>query len=102
MDPEKDNISASAKIPKELHDESSNPAYEERIKELRNALITTLKDRPEGFSDGTQLITGCPLPALYAISKLGRSETLFYKILRCSIDKQSDEFSMGQRSTFSL
>ena len=48
--------------PKELHDEISNPIYKERIEELRNTLIETLKDRPEGFSDGTQLITGCPYP----------------------------------------
>lgn len=44
--------------PHELHDLIKEPAYRERITELRGYLITELAGREEGYSDGTALITG--------------------------------------------
>ena len=48
--------------PKELHNEIDNPVCQNRICQLRDCLIQTLKNRPEGFSDGTKLIPGQPYP----------------------------------------
>ncbi|MEE0419126.1 MAG: arylsulfatase [Lachnospiraceae bacterium] len=48
------------KDPRELHNEIDNPRYAVRINELRGHLVKCLKDRPEGFSDGTVLIPGRP------------------------------------------
>ncbi|MGL4798699.1 MAG: arylsulfatase [Cellulosilyticaceae bacterium] len=45
--------------PYELVNEIANPCYEERIEVLRNILIGELKDRPEGYSDGKALKSGC-------------------------------------------
>jgi arylsulfatase A-like enzyme len=44
--------------PRECHDLSTDPASRNRISYWRNLLIDKLRDRPEGFSDGTQLIAG--------------------------------------------
>lgn len=43
--------------PRELHNAISDPACQERIQKLRTYLIESLKDREEGYSDGTQLFT---------------------------------------------
>ena len=48
--------------PHELHNQILNPAYQERIFTLRSQLIHELKNRPEGFSDGTHLLKGMPYP----------------------------------------
>ncbi|MFR1599442.1 MAG: hypothetical protein ACLSUR_16705 [Coprobacillus cateniformis] len=44
--------------PRECHDAICDAAYQTRINELRKLLIQELKDREEGYSDGTQLIKG--------------------------------------------
>lgn len=44
---------------KELHNRIQDPACRERIAYLRQCLIKELTHRPEGFTDGTQLIAGC-------------------------------------------
>ena len=41
----------------ELHDLSADPAWAERLGFWRGRLIEVLRDRPEGFTDGEQLIT---------------------------------------------
>lgn len=48
--------------PHELTDLVNDSASEERISYLRSCLIDVLKDRPEGFTDGTRLIPGRPCP----------------------------------------
>lgn len=48
-----------AKDPGETHNAVHDPEYHERIAYLRNILIQELKDREEGYSDGTSLIPGC-------------------------------------------
>ena len=45
--------------PHEVVNHIDTPEYQERIGQLRNILIQELKDRPEGYSDGTKLIVGC-------------------------------------------
>jgi len=54
--------------PRELHDLSGNPEYRETIEQWRNLMIDQLRDRPEGFTDGSRLIPGreyeAPLPFL--------------------------------------
>lgn len=45
--------------PHEMHDSIRDPAYQNRINELRKLMILELTGRPEGYSDGTQLIKGC-------------------------------------------
>lgn len=44
--------------PRECHDAICDAAYQTRIDELRKLLIHELKDREEGYSNGTQLIKG--------------------------------------------
>lgn len=44
--------------PHELHDLADSPAHQERIAYLRSLLIKELENRPEGFTDGQQLIPG--------------------------------------------
>lgn len=44
--------------PKEMHDLIHEESCQERISALRNILIQELKDREEGYSDGTSLIVG--------------------------------------------
>ncbi|MFW6060271.1 MAG: arylsulfatase [Phycisphaeraceae bacterium] len=42
----------------ECHDLIDDPAWQQRAAHWREVLIEELKDRPEGFSDGKQLIAG--------------------------------------------
>lgn len=44
--------------PRELRDEIHNPLFKERIAALRAALIASLKEREEGFTDGVHLLAG--------------------------------------------
>lgn len=46
------------KDPTELHNQSENKDYKERINYLRNLLINELVDREEGYTDGLRLIAG--------------------------------------------
>jgi arylsulfatase A-like enzyme len=46
--------------PKELHDLAFSKEHADQLLELRTQLILKLEDRPEGFSDGEQLIPGRP------------------------------------------
>ena len=48
--------------PHELTDLINDSNFKERISFLRSCLIESLKDRPEGFTDGTRLIAGRPYP----------------------------------------
>lgn len=45
--------------PNELHNLIGEPDRQERISFWRDAMVKELSDRPEGFSDGEQLIPGC-------------------------------------------
>jgi len=59
--------------PSELHDLASCPEHAERLAVWRQRLVSQLKDRPEGFSNGTQLIAGCPHAAIMPpVSPSGR------------------------------
>lgn len=49
--------------PKECHDLAASPESAERLRKWRVRLIQELKDRPEGFTDGKQLIAGRPYTA---------------------------------------
>jgi arylsulfatase A-like enzyme len=49
--------------PGELHDLSAAPEASDGIARWRERLVAELKDRPEGFSDGTRLVPGRPYPA---------------------------------------
>ena len=51
--------------PTECHDLCSVPEESQRLSHWRALLIEELKDRAEGFSDGTKLIAGRPYPAGY-------------------------------------
>lgn len=44
--------------PAETHDAINDSSYQAIIQQLRKALIQELKDRPEGYSDGSSLIAG--------------------------------------------
>lgn len=44
--------------PKETHNLIHNPDYFNKIQQLRNILISELKNREEGYSNGTQLLIG--------------------------------------------
>ena len=44
--------------PREEHNAIHETKYLERIEALRNTLISELKDREEGYSDGQQLVVG--------------------------------------------
>lgn len=48
--------------PHELHDLIDSPKHQERISYLRSCLVNELKNRPEGFSDGANLIAGREYP----------------------------------------
>lgn len=52
--------------PHELTDLIEDPASADRIQDLRSCLISVLKDRPEGFTDGEKLIPGRPYPETLA------------------------------------
>ena len=43
----------------ELHDLSTDPAYQEELRNWRSILVQELAGREEGFSDGENLIPGC-------------------------------------------
>lgn len=47
------------KDPNETHDGIKDKEYQKEIRELRKQLIKELKNRPEGYSDGSQLYVGC-------------------------------------------
>lgn len=47
------------KDPHETHDAIHDTLYQSRIDELRELMIYELTGRPEGYSDGKQLIKGC-------------------------------------------
>ena len=49
-----------ASDPHELTDLIMDPSRQNRIRELRTYLVQSLKDRPEGFTDGEDLIPGRP------------------------------------------
>lgn len=44
--------------PKELHDLAADSTWQSTLEIWRGRLIERLKDRPEGFTDGKQLIAG--------------------------------------------
>jgi len=46
--------------PNELHDLAASPRKEELLASWRARLVERLKDRPEGFTDGRELIPGRP------------------------------------------
>ena len=46
--------------PREMHDLVRDPGAEQRVESWRRRLIDVLRDRPEGFTDGTRLISGRP------------------------------------------
>ena len=48
--------------PHELTDRIGDPEVRERVAYLRSCLIQSLTERPEGFSDGENLIPGRPYP----------------------------------------
>ncbi|MBI2442215.1 MAG: sulfatase-like hydrolase/transferase [Lentisphaerae bacterium] len=50
--------------PRECHDLAGKPAEAARLNFWRNRMIAELKNRPEGFSDGTRLIPGRPYTAV--------------------------------------
>lgn len=50
--------------PNELHDLGNSPDHIELVTAWRERLIDTLKNRPEGFTDGVRLIPGQPYQAL--------------------------------------
>jgi len=50
--------------PHEAHDMAGDPDAETKFQPWRSRLIEFLKDRPEGFTDGTTLIPGRPHDAL--------------------------------------
>ena len=52
--------------PQEEHDLSVEPSHRDTLNKWRTAMIERLAPRPEGFSDGTRLISGRPYPALNA------------------------------------
>ena len=51
--------------PTECHDLGSVPGESQRLSHWRTLLIEELKDRAEGFTDGTKLISGRQYPAVY-------------------------------------
>ena len=47
-----------ANDPNETHDALHDVQYQQRIEQLRKYLIAELKDREEGYSDGSRLFSG--------------------------------------------
>jgi arylsulfatase A-like enzyme len=60
----KDHLFNLEEDPHETHDIASDPDAETKLQPWRSRLIEFLKDRPEGFTDGTTLIPGRPHDAL--------------------------------------
>ena len=54
--------------PHELHDLISDSSCQDKIRTLRTHLIEALKDRPEGFTDGSQLFAGRPYPTTLPVA----------------------------------
>ena len=52
--------------PQEEHDLAVEPSHRDTLNKWRSMLVERLAPRPEGFSDGTRLISGRPYPALNA------------------------------------
>ncbi len=52
--------------PREEHDLSEDAARRQTLETWRTTLTERLAPRPEGFSDGSQLIPGCAYPPLHA------------------------------------
>ena len=52
--------------PNECHDLARNAGEATRLSHWRNLLIKELRNRPEGFVDGTGLVAGRPYPAVLA------------------------------------
>ena len=50
--------------PHECHNLAPEPAHRERLQTWRDRMIETLRDRPEGFTDGEQLIPGREYPGI--------------------------------------
>ena len=50
--------------PREEHDLSGKSDHRVQLERWRSRMIAQLADRPEGFSDGQQLIAGRPYPPL--------------------------------------
>ena len=50
--------------PHEKRNLKSHPDYSANLIRLRSRLATHLQNRPEGFSNGTQLISGCQYEAV--------------------------------------
>ncbi len=60
----KEQLFDLASDPHELHDLGADPVRAGEVSAWRDRMIAQLKDRPEGFSDGTQLIAGCTYDAV--------------------------------------
>jgi arylsulfatase len=50
--------------PHECHNLAPEPAHQERLQTWRGRMIATLRDRPEGFTDGEKLIPGREYPGI--------------------------------------
>jgi arylsulfatase A-like enzyme len=64
-----------AEDPDECHDRAGSPEHGEQLSHWRSLLIEVLRDRPEGFTDGTQLIPGRPYPPVLSSSALVQRAT---------------------------
>lgn len=53
--------------PREEHDLSKDPTQRATLQQWRTTLVQRLARRPEGFSDGTQLLAGRPYPPLHGM-----------------------------------
>jgi arylsulfatase A-like enzyme len=51
-----------AEDPSECRDLATAPAHSQRVARWRSRLMETLRERPEGFTDGVKLIPGRPYP----------------------------------------
>lgn len=60
--------------PREEHDLAKVPSQRALLEQWRARMVKQLAHRPEGFSDGTNLITGRPYPPLQEILK-GKSQS---------------------------
>jgi len=61
-----------ASDPKECTDLVAEPGSRGELERWRAAMIAQLKDRPEGFTDGRQLIAGRPYPDLMGSGELSK------------------------------
>lgn len=59
--------------PRELTDLSNAPQWSGELEGWRRQLIAHLRQRPEGFSDGTRLIAGRPAPAVLPHARAGQT-----------------------------